>query len=125
MESGPDQAEAQHHLPEPGDELPIPISLSPCLPVSLSSSRAWFYLIWLSLQRQARARHMVWIAVSLLGLTVIAIAENTARGRWSMDHWRSPRGSGPSFGQWLDDWTALTSQATATDPLSSGVGTAV
>jgi ABC-2 type transport system permease protein len=115
-------------VPEQREEPPAdsPVSLSACHPVSLSPVRAWFYLIWLSLQRQARARQVVWwIALSLLGITTVAVAENTAQGRWGMDHWRSPRGVGPSYQLWLDGCTAATSEATAADPVSGGVGAAI
>jgi ABC-type transport system involved in multi-copper enzyme maturation permease subunit len=50
--------------------------------------RAWCYLVWLCLQRQARARQMVWIALGLLALTTGLVALNTARSRWGMHHWR-------------------------------------
>jgi ABC-type Na+ efflux pump permease subunit len=43
---------------------------------------------------------MVWIALILLGLTTSIVAVNTAAGRWGMNHWRSPRGSGLTFDQW-------------------------
>jgi ABC-2 type transport system permease protein len=49
--------------------------------------RAWFYLIWLCMQRQARVRQMVWIALALLGLMATLIALNTLAGRWPMYHW--------------------------------------
>ena len=67
-----------------------------------SSVRAWFYLVWLCFQRQARARQMVWIALALLGLTTTIVELNTLAGRWGMSHWRSPRAfNGPSYAQWL------------------------
>lgn len=50
--------------------------------------RAWLSLIWLSWQRQARARQMVWIALGLLVLTAAIVAINTAAGRWSYGHWK-------------------------------------
>jgi len=59
-----------------------------------SSIRAWWALVALSLRRQARARQMVWIALSLLAFAVIWVAVNTAWGRWGMSHWRFPRGRG-------------------------------
>ena len=80
-------------------------------PVSLSAARAWIYLVWLSFQRQARARQMVWIALGLLVVTMTVTALNAAAGRWQMDHWRSPRGVGPSFRQWLTNWTVATNSA--------------
>jgi ABC-type transport system involved in multi-copper enzyme maturation permease subunit len=86
-----------------------------------STLRGWFYLVWFSFQRQARARQMVWIALALLGLSVTLIALNTAAGRWDMEHWRSPRRDGPRFEQWLDAWSAATARTTAAQPLASGL----
>jgi ABC-type transport system involved in multi-copper enzyme maturation permease subunit len=86
---------------------PVPPPPAPPTP-ALSPLRAWCYLVWLSFQRQARARQMVWIALALLTVTATVVALNTAGSRWGMDHWRSPRGMGPSFRQWLEDWTAST-----------------
>ena len=78
---------------------PSPIPFSPSL------FRAWLYLVRLSWQRQARAHQMVWIALILLGLTTALVAVNTAAGRWGMDHWRAPQGSGLTFQQWwLVEW---------------------
>jgi ABC-2 type transport system permease protein len=57
---------------------------------SPSPLRAWLYLVWLSWQRQARARQMVWVALGLMALSVAFVAVNTAVGRW-----RSPRGVTP------------------------------
>lgn len=76
------------------------------------------------MQRQARARQMVWIALSLLALTATVILLNTARGRWSMDHWRSPRGSGPNYDQWLEGYTLIAATGTAANPLAQGIGQA-
>jgi hypothetical protein len=71
------------------------------LPGGPSPVRAWLYLVGLCLRRQARARQMVWIALALLGLTATIVALNTVAGRWGMDHWRSPRGVGPTYPTWL------------------------
>ncbi len=60
-----------------------------------SAWRAWCYLVWLSWQRQARARQMVWIAVGLLAFTAAVVAVNTAGNRWDMHNWRW---NGPSLG---------------------------
>lgn len=57
-------------------------------PGSPSAVRAWFYLVWFCLQRQARARQMVWIALALFGFTATIVALNTAANRWGMWHWR-------------------------------------
>jgi ABC-type transport system involved in multi-copper enzyme maturation permease subunit len=57
-----------------------------------STGRAWFYLIRLSFQRQARAHLMVWISLGLLGLSVVIVGINTRAGRWTKAHWTWPRG---------------------------------
>jgi ABC-type transport system involved in multi-copper enzyme maturation permease subunit len=44
--------------------------------------RAWFFLVWLSIQRQARMRQMIWIALALLGFTVTFVALFTAGNGW-------------------------------------------
>lgn len=84
-----------------------PVSLSPYLPVSLSPIRAWCYLVWLCLQRQARAPQMVWIAVALLGLTTAVVGLNTLGQRWEMAHWHYPRHGGPTFDSWVEMVRAL------------------
>lgn len=99
-----------------------PVSLSPGLPVSLSSEgapsliRAWLYLVWLSWQRLARARQMVWMALGLLAVTLVMVAVTTAQGRWGMHHWRV-KGRGPSFAQWAVQVQTLT--AVANSPASA------
>jgi len=70
-------------------------------PVSPSPFRAWFYLVLLSCQRQARSRQMVWIALILLGLSTAFITVNTAAGRWGMDHWRTRETNGLTINDWL------------------------
>src|SRR6516225_7547886 len=64
------------------------VTLSPCHLVTLSSTRAWFYLVWLSWLRQARARQMVWIALTLLALATGLVGFNTALGRWGAHYYR-------------------------------------
>ena len=59
--------------------------------------RAWCYLVWLSLQRQARAHLMVWIALGLLGLTLLILIFSTQANRWTMANWTYPRGKGPTY----------------------------
>ncbi len=68
-----------------------PAALSPCHLVTLSPGhgwRAWCYLVWLCIQRQARVRQMVWIALALLGLTATIIGLTTIADRWEMSQWR-------------------------------------
>jgi ABC-2 type transport system permease protein len=86
-----------------------PITLSPCHPVTLSRTRAWCYLVWLSWQRQARASQMVGIAVGLLVFAVLLVAIFTAMGAWSMHQWRWPYRRGPTFLQWADEVQLLMS----------------
>src|SRR5262245_47067328 len=59
--------------------------------------RAWRFLVWISWQRQARARQMVWIALALLALSTAIVALNTAAGRWGMHQWRFLGRSGPTW----------------------------
>src|SRR5262249_4887243 len=65
------------------------VTPSPCHPVTGAPSgwRAWLYLVWLSWQRQARARQMVWIALGLLTLAVTLTALNTAIRGWGLARW--------------------------------------
>ncbi len=83
-------------------ELPTLVMPLPPEAGETSRVRAWVYLVRLSLQRQARARQMVWIALVLLAFTGAVVALNTLGGRWGMHHWRSPRGSGPTYAQLVE-----------------------
>jgi ABC-2 type transport system permease protein len=49
---------------------------------------------------------MVWIALGLLGLTLLQIAFVTQANRWNMAHWRHPRGKGPTYAELVDQMTA-------------------
>jgi ABC-type transport system involved in multi-copper enzyme maturation permease subunit len=89
-----------------------------CLPLAFlgvvavdspSSLRAWCYLVWLSWQRQARARQMVWIAVGLLVFAVLLVAIFTAAGTWSMERHRWPYRQGLTYVQWADEIQVLMS----------------
>src|SRR5262249_16702643 len=88
-------------------------------PVTLSRTRAWCYLVWLSWQRQAQARPVVWIARGLLVFAVLLVLLNTMAGAWSMQRWRWPYRQGPTFVQWADEIQVLMS---ATDASASGQG---
>ena len=77
--------------------LPSPPTPSACP----STIRAWRHLIWLSVQRQARAHLMVWIALGLLAFSLFIVYLNARLGRIGMDHWRYPRRSGPSYLEFL------------------------
>jgi hypothetical protein len=48
-----------------------------------SPLRAWWYLVGLSWQRQARAHLMVWIALGLLALSLFVVGLNTGAGKWN------------------------------------------
>ncbi len=54
-------------------------------PAAPSALRAWAYLVWLSWQRQARVRHMVWISLALLACTTAAVAVQTFTFGWSLE----------------------------------------
>jgi ABC-type transport system involved in multi-copper enzyme maturation permease subunit len=84
-----------------------PVVLTSRKPETPSVWRAWWYLVRLSVQRQSRAHHMLWIALILLGLTATIVLLNTARDRWAMYHWRSPRRIGPQFSEYLVATEAL------------------
>ena len=77
------------------------ITLSPCPLVTLSSWRAWLYLIRTSWQRQARAQLMVWIAIGLVLFTAVWVALITARDFWDARTWRQPRRGGLTLEQWV------------------------
>lgn len=78
---------------------PTLFSREPAARANPSALRAWLYLIRLSIQRQARAHMMIWIALGLLAFTLFIVALNTQAGRWSMSYWRYPRRVGPTFEQ--------------------------
>jgi ABC-type transport system involved in multi-copper enzyme maturation permease subunit len=64
---------------------PAPLSLvRPPSPVA-----AWFELIWLSLQRQARMRQMVWVALGLLFVTVLFVGVNSYLTDWKLTNRRA------------------------------------
>jgi ABC-2 type transport system permease protein len=60
------------------------VALSPDRPFTLSSRRAWCYLVWFCMQRQARARQMVLIALALLGISAVLVTLTTVRWGWGM-----------------------------------------
>jgi hypothetical protein len=75
------------------------------VPLGTSSIRAWFYLIWLSVLRQARVRQMVGIALALLLLMATVVTLITLAGRWGMDRWWWRRISyPPEVAQRLNEW---------------------
>ncbi len=46
--------------------------------------RSWFFLVWLSMVRQARMRYMVWTALGLLGFTVTFVGIFTIATDWNL-----------------------------------------
>jgi ABC-type transport system involved in multi-copper enzyme maturation permease subunit len=62
-----------------------------------SPTRAWLYLVTLCWQRQVRSQMTVWFALILLVISATWIGLDSARGRWSMGHWREPFRQGPTF----------------------------
>ena len=48
-----------------------------------SAARAWWYMVWLSWRRQARAHGMVWIALALLGVTLLIVGVQTSTAGWT------------------------------------------
>lgn len=52
--------------------------------VNSSLFRAWCFLVWLSFVRQARAHLMVWIALGLVGLSMLIVGITTQANRWNM-----------------------------------------
>jgi hypothetical protein len=67
---------------------------------------------------------MVWISVGLLVLVTAVVLINTARGRWGMTYWRSPRGWGPTYPQWVEGWQLLGLRGTAMSPVATGLSDA-
>jgi hypothetical protein len=58
------------------------IDSAPDHPVNPSAWRAWWSLVALSVRRQARAHLLVWIAFTLLALSVFVVALGTQDGQW-------------------------------------------
>jgi ABC-2 type transport system permease protein len=56
-------------------------------PNGTSQLAAWLYLVRFSLERQARLRQMVWIALSLLVLMATIVGLVTLGNRWTVKHW--------------------------------------
>jgi ABC-type transport system involved in multi-copper enzyme maturation permease subunit len=60
------------------------MSITPGMHSDVSILRAWLELLWLSIRRQARMRQMVWIALGLLFLAVLAVGLVTLFGSWTL-----------------------------------------
>src|SRR5713226_5687239 len=76
-------------------------SIGEFAPLPPSPLRAWFFLVWLSFQRQARAHLMVWIALGLLAFMVFIVFLNTQFDRWNTSYWRMPRKDKHNFAEYL------------------------
>jgi ABC-2 type transport system permease protein len=83
-----------------------------------SPLRAWLYLIWLSWQRQARARQMVLPALALLGFACVLVAFTTRAGGWGLANKKFYGRRGPTYQEWLVAneavWRSLPSSSPAT-----------
>ena len=66
-----------------------------------SALRAWAYLVVISMQRQARARQMVWIALGLLVIVTFVAGLRTITGRWGMAHWHDAEGK-MTYAEWQE-----------------------
>jgi hypothetical protein len=86
--------------------------------------RAWLYLFWFCVRRQARVRQMVWIALGLLVLSATMVGLVTLANRWGMHHWRYPRRLGPTYEQWAELLRALPSRPPAGAVRDAWIGAA-
>jgi len=77
-------------------------------PAEASPIRAWFYLIGLSLRRQARARQMVWIALGLLVAAAALVSVITHGFGWTYrrNNFRTIGGR-QTVGDWVDQTQAV------------------
>jgi ABC-type transport system involved in multi-copper enzyme maturation permease subunit len=73
-----------------------------------SAVRAWFYLVALSWQRQARMRQMLWIAMGLLVFSAVLVGIQTALNIWDIHTWKWPGRGWPTYSVWIDDLQATT-----------------
>src|ERR1017187_7354095 len=74
---------------------------------SPSPWRAWLFLVRLSFQRQARAHLMVWIALGLLGLSLLIVGIGTQSGRWTLLNKTHRPGKGPTYKEHLEILTGV------------------
>ena len=99
------------------------VSLSPCLPVSLSfriGLRAWFYLVWLSWQRLGRFQLMLWIALALLAFSAFLVTLRANSRGWETASQPHPNWWGPTHDQW-----AILAEPVTTSPERLALGNAV
>jgi hypothetical protein len=86
--------------------------------------RAWCFLVWLSVRRQARARLMVWVSLGMLALLTFLVALATQAGGWSVAHRHWPGRGAPTNAEWLEGM-AQARTAVPWDPASLAVQDAV
>jgi ABC-2 type transport system permease protein len=68
----------------------LPLTAPSTADAETSLWRAWFYLVWLSWQRQLRDRQLVWISLGLLAFALVYVAIGTALHRWDLPNRRQP-----------------------------------
>ena len=69
---------------------PAPLYQLPSSAAAHSSClRAWFYLVWLSIARQARMREMVWIALACSASRPLSSAFSPLRHGWDCHNCRT------------------------------------
>ncbi len=83
-----------------------------------SPIRAWIELICLSLQRQARMRQMVWIALGLLAAAVLFVAINTQFSGWKLTH-RRARPMRVSYDHALNELQAANGMLSRSEPANA------
>jgi ABC-2 type transport system permease protein len=94
-----------------------------------SPLRAWFYLIQLSLLRQARVGQMAWIAAGLLVFATMLVSITTLGDWWGMHKRRFPRipmAVPVTYADWADLTDALTlGSALPGSPAIAGINQAI
>jgi ABC-2 type transport system permease protein len=88
-----------HDAPSTVPDPVTPTPQAPSADVQPSPVRAWLYLVWLSWQRQARARQMVLIALGLLVVALGLVGFRTALGGWGRHYYWRGRDAGPDEAQ--------------------------
>jgi ABC-2 type transport system permease protein len=87
--------------------------------------RAWLSMVTLSARRHARARPMMALSAGLVALTCLIIGILAHQGRFSMAHWRFPRGGKVSFPDTADQAQLAVSAASGMEPGGMAASTAV
>lgn len=58
--------------------------------LAMSPLRAWWEVVTLSIRRQGRMRHMVWIALALMAVAIAAVGMVTSFRGWNLTERRAP-----------------------------------